>query len=106
MERLEQEGRKDIDQLGRWADRMEAQMRPAIDRFEKRVGGLVETVIDRLGESPLFEHADVDRRDNVAVVVEDKGGEKEEAAAAAAAGGQLSLPHRYTCKYSMQASIV
>jgi len=42
VDRLEQEGRKDLNQLGRWAGRMEQQVRPTLDTWARTLGHQAE----------------------------------------------------------------
>jgi len=71
VERLGHEGRKDMDNLSGWARQVEQEMRPAIDRFGKQVGGLVTGIMDTIEESPLFEHAIMNREDGSAIITGD-----------------------------------
>jgi len=71
VERLGHEGRKDMDNMRGWARQVEEEMRPAIDRFGKKVGGLVTGIMDTIVESPLFEHTMVSRADGSAIIAGD-----------------------------------
>ena len=71
MERLGHESRKDMDSLSGWAQQVEEEMRPAIDKFGKEVGGLVTGLMDTIEDSPLFEHAIMNRDDGSAVITGD-----------------------------------
>jgi hypothetical protein len=68
VERLGHEGRKDMGNMGGWARQVEEEMRPAIDRFGKEVGGLVTGLMDTIVDSPLFEHAIMSRADGSAII--------------------------------------
>jgi len=52
------------DRIGSMGDRVA----PAIDSIDRRVGGLVHSIMDSLGDSPLFEQGMVDRNDGSPVV--------------------------------------
>ena len=61
VERLDHGGGKDMNNMRGWARQVEEEMRPAIDKFGKDVGGLVTGIMDTIVDSPLFEHAMVSR---------------------------------------------
>eukprot|EP00092_Neocalanus_flemingeri_P009443 GFUD01010161.1.p1 GENE.GFUD01010161.1~~GFUD01010161.1.p1 ORF type:complete len:868 (+),score=289.70 GFUD01010161.1:35-2638(+) len=86
VERLGHESRKDMDSLSGWAQQVEEEMRPAIDRFGKEVGGLVTGLMDTIEDSPLFEHAIMNREDGSAIITGDHS------IGLAAAEDNLSLP--------------
>ena len=60
-----------MDSLSGWAQQVEEEMRPAIDRFGKEVGGLVTGLMDTIEDSPLFEHAIMNRDDGSAIITGD-----------------------------------
>jgi len=68
VERLGAEGREDMQQMRGWARQVEEEMRPAIDKFGKDVGGLVTGLVDTIVDSPLFEHSVVSINDGSAII--------------------------------------
>ena len=71
VERLDHGGVKDMNNMRGWARQVEEEMRPAIDKFGKDVGGLVTGIMDTIVDSPLFEHAMVSRADGSAIITGD-----------------------------------
>ena len=57
-----------MDNMSGWARQVEEEMRPAIDKFGKDVGGLVTGIMDTIVDSPLFEHAIISRSDGSAII--------------------------------------
>ena len=50
-----------MDSLSGWAQQVEEEMRPAIDKFGKEFGGLVTGIVDTIVDSPTFEHTIMNR---------------------------------------------
>ena len=71
VERLDHGGGKGMNNMRGWARQVEEEMRPAIDKFGKDVGGLVTGIMDTIADSPLFEHAMVSRADGSAIITGD-----------------------------------
>jgi len=68
VERLGHESRKDMDSMSGWARQVEEEMRPAINKFGKEVGGLMTGIMETIVDSPVFEHAVISRADGSAII--------------------------------------
>ena len=60
-----------MNNMSGWARQVEEEMRPAIDKFGKDVGGLVTGIMDTIVDSPLFEHSMISRSDGSAIITGD-----------------------------------